>query len=374
MNKTLLFLIFITLFLKTYARPKALAQFYPPPTTPHPQTGHSFRCGYVRYGKPDIECDNPGIYFIFSINSIDVLGVERSFPLRYIGRSVTNALKRIDWDKRKGKYHEADIVCFMEFPRDVTWNNNNDVITIEQTLLSAFASTGNAWDQNGFAEWRGDTYIMGDNGLGFDLMRSFYTMDITLPISNLQFVPGHEWDDTIENHILHMQVKDNKVDIDSIFSEGIPYEGGYVIDSNDDYCSTNKTKFKKHSANYLKRIEENMDKLENKVDVENTQGNDALNDCAELGAKVGGVATGIAVGAAAATAVANGTYSEQALNWGKGLFWEVGQEIKNFAKEGFGDWKNGVRKIGNDVKSGASEGGNAWKDGAGKLSQRICEI
>ncbi|KAM9967060.1 hypothetical protein ACTFIR_007297 [Dictyostelium discoideum] len=53
MKKVIFILIIIfTLFSFTYARRKALAQFYPPVPLPHPQTGNVFRCSYVGANGP----------------------------------------------------------------------------------------------------------------------------------------------------------------------------------------------------------------------------------------------------------------------------------------------------------------------------------
>ncbi|KAM9987010.1 hypothetical protein ACTFIY_011448 [Dictyostelium cf. discoideum] len=172
--------------------------------------------------QDSIEAVQGSVWFFQLIQS-SLLGQNHQFPLRYIGRSVDNALTRINDNRKEGKYTAGDVVFYMRFPRDPVCNNNNDVTTIEQTLLSAFGAPGNGWGQNGFAEWRGDVYFSDPTNLGYDIMH-----------------------------------------IDTIFSEGIPYEGGY-IDGEDDYCSLNETKFKKNSVDYLESIGKKMAMLINQL-------------------------------------------------------------------------------------------------------------
>ncbi|KAM9960928.1 hypothetical protein ACTFIW_010088 [Dictyostelium discoideum] len=355
MKKVIFILIIIfTLFSFTYARRKALAQFYPPVPLPHPQTGNVFRCSYVGAN-----------------------GQNRQFPLRYIGRSVDNALKRINDNRDNEKYTAGDVVCYMRFPRDPVWNNNNDVTTIEQTLLSAFGAPGNGWEQNGFAEWRGDVYFTDPTNLGYDIMRSFYTMDLSLPITNMVYVNGNFWDNFIDNHIMHMQVQKYNLDIDTIFSEGIPYEGGYVIDGEDDYCSLNETKFKKHSVDYLESIGKKMAMLINQLSdqEEVAQENesprsttpatvaDKKNSHHELAeaAKIGGAAVGgaavVAGGYAGYQAAAEANFGRQLGNWAKSI-------SKDAWEKSYGAWKEGAKKTGNYARQGAREGYETWEEGA----------
>ncbi|KAN0045652.1 hypothetical protein ACTA71_006030 [Dictyostelium dimigraforme] len=378
MKKVLFILIIIfTLFSCSHARRKALAQFYPPVRLPHPQTGSVFRCSYVGANGPRFSCGDPGVYIVFSINPVLALGQNRQFPLRYIGRSVDNVLRRINDNRDDGKYIAGDVVCYMRFPRDPVWNNNNDVTTIEQTLLSAFGAPGNGWEQNGFAEWRGDVYFTDPTNLGYDIMRSFYTMDLSLPITNMMYVNGNFWDNFIDNHIMHMQVQKYNLDIDTLFSEGIPYEGGYVIDGEDDYCSLNETKFKKHSVDYLESIGKKMAMLINQLGnqeevaqeneaphsataatvADKKDGHHGLAEAAKIGGAAVGGAAAVAGGYAGYQAVAEASFGRQLGNWARSI-------SKEAWERGFGAWKEGAGKGANYARQGARQGYEAWKEGA----------
>ncbi|EGC38515.1 hypothetical protein DICPUDRAFT_148802 [Dictyostelium purpureum] len=297
-EKKLFFLLLIILFSNINflaSRPiKYASSFYGPPNTPHPQTGFPWVCrtwindeGYL----PE-ECHYPGIYILFSNtpDTYDGSNDEVFMPVYWIGKSKNNVLQRYYYHANNDmvSINNNVFACFMRFPGDSIDDDNIMVDTrtfdVETALLIKFATLLNK--EHGHNPEVQDLEF-DPNDEPYDILRTFYNMDINNPVANLLPVNGHAT--VIVNGFAHFLSNTKDVVPDKnitqfLFPSGIPYAGNQVLDgdysnfdrkdsckdsseSEEKVVSPTPVKFKKASASYLSDIQVRLTSLLNKKNV-----------------------------------------------------------------------------------------------------------
>ncbi|KAF2069847.1 hypothetical protein CYY_008837 [Polysphondylium violaceum] len=192
-------------------------------------------------------------------------------------------------------------------------------------LLNDHVTFTNSLDQGGF-DARTTGILVGNNGLPFDIMASFYNMDIYNPLQDYQFVEGRDWIDWTTK-IPYKAVMEKKDPFKfPVFPHGVPYQNGMELEGVefDKSCkredaSSQNTKLRKQGSG-----------------------------------KVGlGTRIGAAFGAAAAGAGAGIAF----------VATQIGQGVEA-----------GAVSAATAIGDGVVEGAKAWKDGADIIIQSLPKI
>ncbi|KAK5574499.1 hypothetical protein RB653_009752 [Dictyostelium firmibasis] len=299
---------------------KRLAAFYPPPTHPHTQTGYPWICRQFLIGDDEVpHCSSnkcPGIYLFFLSEPYEFPenSGKKSYLLDYIGKSDVNMYSRFDKHK-KGKYPRdpGAILCAMKLPC-TNGDHNYQAYDIEASLLHEFVTILNDPGEGGFDATTTEI-VYDSHGLPFDIMASFYGLDINNPKKPFPFVEGRYWID-LKKHNSKMVEEINDGGNDLLFPDGIPYQGDMELEGKEFEKACNRTDNKEEKVKFRLR--------------DGIKGADAKGDRVSWKTRIG-------VGAAAAAAGVGGAFAAVAGAAGNGavsVATAAGHGIAHVVKDG----------------------------------------
>ncbi|KAM9978243.1 hypothetical protein ACTFIY_012015 [Dictyostelium cf. discoideum] len=117
---------------------------------------------------------------------------------------------------------------------------SNKVTPVEQALLHQFKTQFNSWDM----------ILLIQMKMVWDILASFYNMDINAPSFNIEKEPGFVWNGQTNGHterFVQSSLKDDQ-------SEGIPFRTGEVALEGSDFCNRTEEDYTFHSQGYYLRI------------------------------------------------------------------------------------------------------------------------
>ncbi|KAN0000196.1 hypothetical protein ACTFIZ_000653 [Dictyostelium cf. discoideum] len=247
--------------------------FYYPPTYPHPQTGYPWVC---LPASDDQVCKAPGLYIYFSNTPrpypprLVSYPVER--PVYYIGKSINDIKKRVNYHNKNdfSKLVSGLMVCYMRFPCNDERSDSRPSFS-EVAMLTIFATLKNS----DLGVGQTDIIVFDDNGEPFDILRTFYGVNINNPFGTS--IPLIQANGTAKfgfDHMIDATLKplappsiDVTNDTKSIFPLGILYEGGKLLDG--DYSKFGQEESANGVCNPCNRKKESEEKNSNPIKFKN---------------------------------------------------------------------------------------------------------
>ncbi|KAM9957587.1 hypothetical protein ACTFIW_012552 [Dictyostelium discoideum] len=231
-------LIIFSILNKGKAQTRRLAStFYDPPTYPHPQTGYPWVC--LPASDKNQICRAPGIYIYFSNTPQPypprLVSHPVVQPVYYIGKSNDDIKKRVGFHNKDHFAHMVQnlMVCYMRFPCNNERSDSRPSFS-KVALLTMFATLEN-YD---FGVKESDIIVFDNNGNPFDILRTFYQVNINNPFG--ESVPLIQSDGSIKIGLDHMVNANFKPlnppsikvinETELIFPLGILYEGEKLLD------------------------------------------------------------------------------------------------------------------------------------------------
>ncbi|KAM9977904.1 hypothetical protein ACTFIR_011781 [Dictyostelium discoideum] len=248
--------------------------FYDPPTYPHPQTGYPWVC--LPASDKNQICRAPGIYIYFSNTPQPypprLVSHPVEQPVYYIGKSINDIRQRAEFHNNYAFAHIVSnlMVCYMRFPCNNELSDSRPSFS-EVALLTMFATLKNS--VLGVEE--SDTIVFDNHGNPFDILRTFYGVNINNPFGTS--VPLIQSDGSIKigfDHMVDATLKPlvppsvNVInDTKSIFPLGILYEGEKILDG--DYSNFGEEESVNGVCKPCNRKKENEENKSNPIKFKN---------------------------------------------------------------------------------------------------------